>query len=48
MITTLDLLRDLTDDIIKELCRAIRKPGGDGPGHLISKLSMTRLKLFAF
>ncbi len=27
MITTLDVLRDLTNDIIKELCRAIRKPG---------------------
>ncbi len=48
MITTLDVLQDLTDDIIKELCCAIRKPGGDGPGHQISKLSMTRLKLFAF
>jgi hypothetical protein len=31
MIMTLDVLCDLTDDIIKELCRAIRKPGGDGP-----------------
>jgi hypothetical protein len=48
MVMTLDVLRDLTDDIIKELCRAIRKPGGDGPGHQISKLSVTRLKLFAF
>ncbi len=48
MVTTLDLLQDLTDDIIKELCRAIRKPGGDRPGHQISKLSMTCLKLFAF
>jgi hypothetical protein len=48
MVTTLEVLRDLTDDIIKELCRAIRKPGGDGSGHQISKLSMTRLKLFAF
>jgi hypothetical protein len=48
MVTTLDILQDLTDDIIKELCRAIRKPGGGGPGHQISKLSMTRLKLFAF
>jgi hypothetical protein len=28
MIITLDVLQDLTDDIIKELCRAIRKPGG--------------------
>jgi hypothetical protein len=48
MVTTLDLLQDLTNDIIKELCRAIRKPGGDGPGHQISKLSVTHLKLFAF
>ncbi len=28
MVTTLDVLRDLTNDIIKELCRAIKKPGG--------------------
>jgi hypothetical protein len=48
MIMTLDVLRDLIDDIIKELCCAIRKPGGDGPGHQISKLSVTCLKLFAF
>jgi hypothetical protein len=48
MITTLDVLQDLTNDIIKELCNAIRKPGGDGPGHQISELSVTRLKLFAF
>jgi hypothetical protein len=48
MVTTLDVLQDLTNDIIKELCRAIRKPGGDGPGHQISELSVTRLKLFAF
>jgi hypothetical protein len=48
MIMTLDVLRDLTNDIIKELCRAIRKPGGDGPGCQISELSMTRLKLFGF
>jgi hypothetical protein len=48
MVTMLDVLQDLTDDIIKELCRAIRKPGGDGPGYQISKLSVTRLKLFAF
>jgi hypothetical protein len=48
MITTLDVLQDLTDDIIKELCRAIRKLGGDRPGHQISELSVTCLKLFAF
>ncbi len=48
MVMTLDVLQDLTDNIIKELCHAISKPGGDGPGHQISKLSVTRLKLFAF
>jgi hypothetical protein len=48
MVMTLDMLRDLTDNIIKELCHAIRKPGEDGPGHQISELSVTRLKLIAF
>jgi hypothetical protein len=48
MIMTLDVLHDLINDIIKELCRAIRKPGGDGPGHQISELSVTHLKLFVF
>ena len=48
MITALDTLQDLTDKIIKELCRAIRKPGGNVTGQEISELSMTHLKLFAF
>jgi hypothetical protein len=48
IITTLDVFQDLTDNIIKEFCRAIRKPGGDKSGHQISKLSVTRLKLFVF
>jgi hypothetical protein len=48
MITALDTLQDLAEDIIKELCRAIRKPGGDVSGHQISKLSVTCLKLFTF
>ncbi len=48
MVTTLDVLQHFTDNIIKELYHAIRKPGGDGPGHQISELSVTRLKLFAF
>ncbi len=48
MITNLNILRDLTNNIIKELCHAIRKPGGDGPGHQFSKLSVTCLKLFTF
>jgi hypothetical protein len=48
IIMTLDVFCDLTNDIIKELCHAIRKPGGDGPEQQISKLSVTHLKLFAF
>ncbi len=48
MIMTLDVLHDLTNDIIKELCNSIRKPGGDRSGHQISERSMTPLKLFAF
>jgi hypothetical protein len=48
IVTTLDVLQDLTNNIIKELYHAIRKPGGDGPGHQISELSVTRLKLFVF
>ena len=48
MITALDTLQDLTNDIIKELCRAIRKPGGDVTGHQISELSVTCLKLLPF
>jgi hypothetical protein len=47
MITSLDTLQDLTDNIIKELCHAIRKPGGDVTGHKISMLSVTCLNLFA-
>ncbi len=48
MITALNTLQDLTDNIIKERCRAIRKPGVDVIGHQISELSVTCLKLFAF
>ncbi len=48
IITTQGFLWDLTDNIIKEICCAIKKPGGDVPRHQISKLSMNCLKLFAF
>jgi hypothetical protein len=48
MITSLDTLRDLTNNIIKEICCAIRNPGGDVTGHQISELSVICLKLFAF
>ena len=48
MITTFDVLRELDDDTIKEICRAIKKPGGAAIGYQISELSVTRFKLFAF
>ena len=48
MITTFDVLRELDDDTIKEICRAIKKPGGAALGYQISELSVTRFKLFAF
>jgi hypothetical protein len=48
MTTTLNVFRDLTNNIIKEFCGAIRKPGGDVLGPQISKLSVTHLKLFSF
>ncbi len=44
----LDVLQDLTKNIIKELCHAIRRPGGDRPRHQLFKLSETRLKCFVF
>ena len=42
MITTFDVLRELDDDTIKEICRAIKKPGGAATGYQISELSVTR------
>ena len=37
MITTFDVLRELDDDTIKEICRAIKKPGGAATGYQISE-----------
>ena len=48
MITTIEILRELDDATIKDTCRAIKKPGGAAMGYQISKLSVTRFKLFAF
>ena len=48
MITTIDILRELDDDTIKETCKAIRKPAGGTLGYQISEISVTRFKLFAF
>ena len=46
MITTFDVLRELDDDTIKEICRAIKKPGGGS--HWISDLRAVRDPLQAF
>jgi len=48
MITTIEILRELDDDTIKETCKAIRKPTGGTRGYHISEFSVTRFKLFAF
>jgi hypothetical protein len=48
MIISLDTLQYLSDDIIKELCHAIRKPEGGVTRCQISELSVTHLKFFAF
>ena len=44
----LDTLREIDDDMTKEMCRVIRKPGEDVQGYGISELSLSRLKLLAF
>ena len=47
-VQSLDTLREIDDDMIKEMCRAIRKPGDGTVGHSISELSVSRLKLLSF
>jgi hypothetical protein len=48
IVTTLGVLQELDNNTIKDIARAIRKPGGDTQGDHLSELSMTRLKLFSF
>jgi hypothetical protein len=47
-VQSLDTLREIDDDMIKEMCCAIRKPGEGMQGYSISKLSVSRLKLLSF
>jgi hypothetical protein len=47
-IQTLEHLRELTDTLVDETCRAIQKPGGDEKGHQIPIISRQRLKLLAY
>jgi hypothetical protein len=47
-IQSLDVLWDIDDNMIKEMCRAIRKPGEGAVGYSISELSVSRLKLLSF
>ena len=44
----LDTLREIDDDMTKEMCRVIRKPGEDALGYGISELSVSCLKLLIF
>ena len=48
VIQSLDTLREINDDMTKEMCRVIRKPGDDVQGYGISELSVNHLKLIAF
>jgi hypothetical protein len=47
-VQSLDVLRNIDDNMIKEMCRAIRKPGEGALGYSISELSVSRLKLLSF
>jgi hypothetical protein len=47
-VQSLDTLREIDDDMIREMARAIRKPGDGIQGYSISELSVSRLKLLAF
>jgi hypothetical protein len=48
MFMTLDVLCDFTNDIIKEICHAIRKPGGDRPRARSLSFSRLASSFFAF
>ena len=47
-VQSLDTLREIDNDMIREMARAIRKPGDGIQGYSISELSVSRLKLLAF
>jgi hypothetical protein len=47
-VQSLETLREINDDMIKEMCRAIRKPGDGIQGYSISELSVSRHKLLSF
>ena len=47
-VQSLDTLHEIDDDMIREMARAIRKPGDGIQGYSISELSISRLKLLAF
>jgi hypothetical protein len=48
MITCLDILQELDDDTVKEVCHAIKKPSGGTLGYQVSKLVVIHFKLFTF
>ena len=47
-VQNLDTLCEIDNEMIKEMCHAIRKPGKGMQGYSISELSVSRLKLLSF
>ena len=47
-VQSLDTLREINDDMIKEKSRSIRQLGEGALGYAISELSVSRLKLLSF
>jgi hypothetical protein len=47
-VQSLNTLCNIDDNMIKEMCCAIRKPGDGAVGYSISELSVSRLKLLSF
>ncbi len=41
-------LLEMDDDGVSDLCKTIRKPGGDGEGHQVAEISVQRLQLRVF
>jgi hypothetical protein len=47
-VQSIETLRKIDDNMIREMCRAIRKPGNNIQGYGISELSVSQLKLLLF
>lgn len=43
-----DVLLEMNDDGVSDLCKVVRKPGGEGEGHQVAEISLQRLQLLVF